>query len=66
MVFADLKSATLESKFFKTKKKQGLKSDIDVISVSSPSLISQYAEAFATERTSMEASWMHRQNLRPQ
>lgn len=50
---------------FKTKKKQGLKSDTDVISISSPSLKSQYAEAFASERTSMEASWMHGQNLRP-
>lgn len=62
-VFADGICST--GKFIKTKKMQGLKSDIDVISVSGPSLRSQSGESFATNRTSIEASGTHRQNQRP-
>ena len=58
-------SGKLESKFIKTKKLQGLESDIDRPSVSGPSLKSHHGESFAIERTSTEATWMHRQNLRP-
>lgn len=43
---------------------QGLKSDIDVISVSGPSLKSQYGESFAAGSTSREVSQMHRQSPR--
>ena len=44
---------------------QGLKSDIDMTSVSGSSLKSHNAEGFAIVRSSMEAAWVYRQNLRP-
>ena len=44
---------------------QGLKSDIDMTSVSGSSLKSHNGEGFAIVRTSMEAAWIYRQSLRP-
>lgn len=55
----------MESEFTKTKMMQGLKSDIDMTSVSGSFRKSHNGEGFATVMTSMEAAWMHRQNLRP-